>query len=184
MTARTPSSFGPLAAQSRELPVPYSLPAMTISGVSAPWYSSEASKTVITLLVGTCSVQAPSWPGVISLRRRILPKVPRTITSWLPRRAPYWLNSAGSTPSSVSSQPAALLVEIEPAGEMWSVVIESASFRSTRAFSMSVGGGGVGDRLLKYGGSLTYVECGFQSYSSPVGTGSPLQRSSPSKTLA
>ena len=66
-----------------------------------------------------------------------------------------WLNSAGSTPSSVSSQPAALLVEIDPAGEMWSVVIESASFSSTRASSMSVGGGGVGDMLRKYGGSCT-----------------------------
>src|ERR1700754_2043331 len=160
MTARTPSSFGHLAAQSRELPVPYSLPAITISGVSAPWYSSEASKTVITLFVGMCRVQAPSWSGVSSLRRRMLPNVPRTITSWLPRRAPYWLNSAGSTPSSVSSQPAALLVEIDPAGEMWSVVIESASLSSTRAFSMSVGGAGVGAMLRKYGGSLTYVEWG------------------------
>src|SRR5215210_8167745 len=154
MTARTPSRLGPLAAQSRELPVPYSLPAITISGVAAPWYSSEASKTDITLLVGTWRVQAPSSPGVISLRRRMLPNVPRTITSWLPLRAPYWLNSAGSTPSSVSSQPAALLVEIDPAGEMWSVVIESASFRSTRASSMSVGGGGDGARSRTYGGSL------------------------------
>ena len=41
-------------------PVPYSLPAITISGVPSPWYSCEASKTVITLLVGTCSVQAPA----------------------------------------------------------------------------------------------------------------------------
>ncbi len=33
MTAFTPSSIVPLAAQSREEPVPYSLPAMMISGV-------------------------------------------------------------------------------------------------------------------------------------------------------
>jgi hypothetical protein len=33
ITARTPSSFGPFAAQSRDEPVPYSLPAITISGV-------------------------------------------------------------------------------------------------------------------------------------------------------
>ena len=32
ITARTPSRTVPLAAQSRELPVPYSLPAMTTSG--------------------------------------------------------------------------------------------------------------------------------------------------------
>ena len=35
ITARTPSSIVPLAAQSRELPVPYSLPASTTSGVPA-----------------------------------------------------------------------------------------------------------------------------------------------------
>ena len=33
ITARTPSRFGPFAAQSRDEPEPYSLPAMTISGV-------------------------------------------------------------------------------------------------------------------------------------------------------
>ena len=32
ITARTPSNSGPLAAQSRELPEPYSLPASTIKG--------------------------------------------------------------------------------------------------------------------------------------------------------
>ena len=36
MTAFTPSSIVPFAAQSRELPVPYSLPAMTTSGVPLP----------------------------------------------------------------------------------------------------------------------------------------------------
>ena len=33
ITARTPSSFGPFAAQSRDEPDPYSLPARTTSGV-------------------------------------------------------------------------------------------------------------------------------------------------------
>jgi hypothetical protein len=33
ITARTPSSIGPFAAQSRDEPEPYSLPASTISGV-------------------------------------------------------------------------------------------------------------------------------------------------------
>ena len=33
MTARTPCSAGPLAAQSRDEPDPYSLPASTMSGV-------------------------------------------------------------------------------------------------------------------------------------------------------
>ena len=37
ITAFTPSSIVPLAAQSREDPVPYSLPASTTSGVPADW---------------------------------------------------------------------------------------------------------------------------------------------------
>ena len=42
-TARTPSSIVPFAAQSRELPVPYSLPASTTSGVPCSRYLSAAS---------------------------------------------------------------------------------------------------------------------------------------------
>ena len=40
----------------------------------------------------------PSTPGTRWLRSRTLAKVPRTITSWLPRRAPYELKSFGSMP--------------------------------------------------------------------------------------
>ena len=36
-TARTPSSRVPLAAQSRELPVPYSCPAKMTSGTRSAW---------------------------------------------------------------------------------------------------------------------------------------------------
>ncbi len=43
MTARTPSSRVPLAAQSRELPVPYSSPASTTSGVLSFAYFIAAS---------------------------------------------------------------------------------------------------------------------------------------------
>ena len=42
-TAFTPSSAAPLAAQSRELPEPYSLPASTTSGVPASMYRIAAS---------------------------------------------------------------------------------------------------------------------------------------------
>ncbi len=41
--ALTPSSAEPFAAQSRELPEPYSLPAITTSGVPSCWYRSAAS---------------------------------------------------------------------------------------------------------------------------------------------
>jgi hypothetical protein len=37
ITARTPRSAGPLAAQSREEPLPYSLPANTTSGTPSCW---------------------------------------------------------------------------------------------------------------------------------------------------
>ena len=88
ITALTPSSIVPLAAQSRELPVPYSLPARITSGVPAALYLTDASKMDICSPLGMCSVTPPSVPGSSRLRRRILAKVPRIITSWLPRRAP------------------------------------------------------------------------------------------------
>jgi hypothetical protein len=43
MTARTPSSMVPLAAQSRDDPEPYSLPAITTSGTPACLYFIAAS---------------------------------------------------------------------------------------------------------------------------------------------
>ena len=63
----------------------------------------------------------------------MLAKVPRIITSWLPRRVPYWLKSATPTPWSVRYLPAGEAALIEPAGEMWSVVILSPNRPSTRA---------------------------------------------------
>ena len=50
--------------------------------------------------VGRYSVQLPSLPPARALRRRMFPKVPRIITSWLPRRDPKLLKSRGSTPCS------------------------------------------------------------------------------------
>ena len=43
MTARTPSSAVPLAAQSRDEPEPYSLPASTTSGTPSAAYCWAAS---------------------------------------------------------------------------------------------------------------------------------------------
>ena len=37
ITARTPSRRGPFAAQSRDEPEPYSLPAITTSGTPSAW---------------------------------------------------------------------------------------------------------------------------------------------------
>ncbi len=85
----------------------------------------------------------------------MFPKVPRIITSWLPRREPKLLNSRCSTPCSIRYLPAGELTGMTPAGEMWSVVIESPSTASARAPTMSVIGGGSGVMLLKNGGSCT-----------------------------
>jgi hypothetical protein len=81
--------------------------------------------------------------------------VPRIITSWLPRREPYELNSRGSTPCSCRYRPAGESFLIEPAGEMWSVVTESPSLASTRAPSMSVTGSGSAGIPSKYGALRT-----------------------------
>ncbi len=43
ITARTPSIQVPLAAQSRDEPEPYSLPAITSSGTPCFWYCIDAS---------------------------------------------------------------------------------------------------------------------------------------------
>ena len=43
ITALTPSRNVPLAAQSRDEPVPYSLPAITTSGTPRSWYLIAAS---------------------------------------------------------------------------------------------------------------------------------------------
>ena len=87
-------------------------------------------------------LKPPSVPGASWLRSRMLANVPRIITSWLPRRDPYELKSRRSTPCSDRYLPAGASALIAPAGEMWSVVIESPSLSSTRASAMSVTGTG------------------------------------------
>src|SRR5439155_21288367 len=106
------------AAQSRLDPLPYSLPARTASGTPSSRYRSAASKIDSTSPLGKWVVHEPSVPGASSLRRRILANVPRIITSWFPRLAPYELNSPGGTPCSWRYRPAGESALIEPAGEM------------------------------------------------------------------
>ena len=69
---------------------------------------------------------------------RMLAKVPRIITSWLPRRVPYWLKSATATLCCSRYSPAGDDGLMEPAGEMWSVVILSPNSPRMRAPEMSV----------------------------------------------
>src|SRR3954469_7515968 len=106
MTARTPSRRGPFAAQSRDEPEPYSLPAMMTSAVFVVLYFSDASKIDMVSPEGMYFVTPPSEPGTILLRSRTFANVPRPIPSWLPRREPYELNSAGCTPCFIRYSPA------------------------------------------------------------------------------
>jgi hypothetical protein len=50
---------------------------------------------------------AARLPGTISFLMRMLAKVPRIITSWLPRRVPYWLKSCGAPGARAGTRPPA-----------------------------------------------------------------------------
>jgi hypothetical protein len=52
---------------------------------------------------------------------------------------------------------------MEPAGEMWSVVIESPNMPSTRASVTGRTPGGVIVMPAKYGGCFTYVDASSQA---------------------
>src|SRR4051812_50067927 len=106
-------------------------------------------------------------------------KVPRIITSWLPRRAPYELNSRTSTPCSSRYSPAGPSFLIEPAGEMWSVVTLSPSLASTRAPSMSETGSGSSGMPSKYGGGGTQGGSPAPPQGPPPGPSSPPPPPSP-----
>ena len=88
MTALTPRMLGPLAAQSREEPVPYSLPPRTISGTPSAWYFMRGVADRHLLAVRQVARVPALDAGDQRFLRRMLAKVPRPMTSWLPRRAP------------------------------------------------------------------------------------------------
>jgi hypothetical protein len=67
------------------------------------------------------------------------------------------LKSFFSTPSDLSQTPAGTSRR-SPAGEMWSVVIESPNMPSTRAPAIGCTPGGVIVMPSKYGGCFTYVD--------------------------
>ena len=104
ITARTPSSLVPFAAQSREEPDPYSLPPSTTSGTSSAMYLHRRVVDRHLLGLGRLAAvatggrrsrasrrppAAPRRPArLIRLRSLMFANVPRIITSWLPRREP------------------------------------------------------------------------------------------------
>src|SRR5665213_1883604 len=123
----------------------------------------------ITSPLPMCVAQPPSLPPASWWRSGTLAKVPRVITSWSPRRAPYVLKSRISTPCSRRYTAAGDCGEIVPAGEMWSVVMESPSSARTRAFSIAAGAVATSSACAKNEGSRTYVEPGSHSNIAPVG---------------
>src|SRR3954463_16386710 len=108
------------------------------------------------------SSREPSEPGgIIRFLMRTFANVPRIITSWLPGRDPYELKSAFETPCSFSHRPAGDASLIEPAGEMWSVVIESPNSAIARARLTPVPATpGTIVKPSKNGGFAMYVEVG------------------------
>ncbi len=71
-----------------------------------------------------------------------------------------------------------------PAGEMWSVVMESPNRPSTRAPCTSSMLPTAIDMPSKYGGFLMYVELPSHAYRSPSGEAMVFQRVSPLNTSA
>jgi hypothetical protein len=65
-----------------------------------------------------CTVTPPSVPGSSKFFKRMFANVPRIMTSWLPRRAPYELKSLRWTPRLSRYFAAGLFAAMLPAGEM------------------------------------------------------------------
>src|SRR6185437_4032078 len=114
---------------------------------------------------------------------RMLAKVPRTITSSLPRREPYELKSFGSTPRAIRYLPAGESFLIAPAGEMWSVVMESPAKPMQYAPLMSACFGRSIVMPSTYGGFLMYVDFASHAYWSPSGTSTAFHSLLPLNTL-
>ena len=142
ITARTPRRFGPLAAQSRDDPEPYSLPARMISGTLALRVFHAGVEDRHLLALG----QQPRHPA-LGPRRQLVAQ------AHVGKRPPHH-HLVIAAPRSVAVKvrrlhamlgqvfpagPSALML---PAGEMWSVVTESPSTASTRAPLMSSTGAG------------------------------------------
>ncbi len=81
ITARTPRSAVPFAAQSRDEPVPYSLPAMIMSGVPSCDSAWPRRRWTSARRSGCAASRRLRCPGTSWLRRRMLANVPRIMTS-------------------------------------------------------------------------------------------------------
>lgn len=83
---------------------------------------------------------------------RIFAKVPRAIIRSLPLLAPYELKSFFYIPFDVKYLPAGEFIDMLPAGDIWSVVIESPNIAKIWAFCIGGSLGRSGEMLEKNGG--------------------------------
>ena len=142
MTARTPSSFGPFAAQSRDEPEPYSLPARTTSGTPLGLVlHRRRRRSIIALAVGQVARDAALGAG-----RELVPQAHvgeraahHHLVVAAPRAVGVEVRRRRRRARSGTCPPGRLFL-IEPAGEMWSVVMLSPSTRE-HARARDVGDG-------------------------------------------
>jgi len=131
-TARTPTSIVPLAAQSRDEPVPYSLPANTTSGVPRPCTSWPHPRWTSVRRSARARTRRPRaghhQVGAAGCWRRAAHH-----TSWCHGASRRSLKSAGCTHLRHQVLRGRAGLGDVAGGEMWSVVTESPSTASTRA---------------------------------------------------
>ncbi len=157
MTARTPSSLVPLAAQSRDEPgAVLGAGDHDAAARPRPGTAWTRRRCVVLSPSGRCTVMPPSSPGRGAFLRRMLANVPRIITSWLPRRAPYELKSAGATPCSTRYfAGGAVLGDGAGRGDVVGRHRVAEQREHARAPRMSVSGAGSFDSPSKNGGLRT-----------------------------
>jgi hypothetical protein len=147
MTARTPSSSVPLAAQSRELPVPYSLPARMTSGT---WSAAVAHRGVVdghplaAVVGGDAALDAGDQLVLEPDVGEGAPDHHPVVAA--PGAVGVEVDLAG-TPLLAQVAAAGRISGMSPAGEMWSVVTESPSSARAAPLTSVIGRGRPADGL-------------------------------------
>ena len=180
MTALTPSSFGPFAAQSREEPVAVLLPGQDDQRhpLRAVALRCVEDRHLLARRAGAPS--SPFRAGDEQVASRTFANVPRIITSWLPRREPKRVESSRSTPCSIRycAGRASLGGSTRPGRCGRSSPSRRRRRGSARPRCPSTGAGS-GSCPSKYGGSLHVGRVGSHSKRSPSGRAARASRRRP-----
>ena len=146
ITARTPSSLVPFAAQSREEPLPYSAPAKITSGTfsSRIFHRGVIDRHGFAVRPDAWSSHLPArcrrrLGSMVKFLMRMLAKVPRIMTLVIATTRAVLVEVLQPRPDARRDRRRrATAALIDPAGEMWSVVILSPKRARMRASTMSV----------------------------------------------